>query len=133
MKEYCTLRIGISDLQDISLKVEEIDICIKNAGSSYFDKMHDGKSVTAIEKFVSCKTISQACHMCDLKPSQFSEKGALPDCPEIILDMSLLHIWMRALEYILQAATQRNCGEKVPLESELYKAEKAWLCQQFKV
>lgn len=98
--------------------------------SIFFTCMYDGKSLTAITKYLLDKETlaTKDCHACGLKQSEFIESNKQKDCdiPKSVLDLGLctLHTLLRSMEYVFNLGVRGSTGN-VSMKSEAFLDAKA--------
>ena len=98
--------------------------------SIFFTSMYDGKSTTAITKYLLDKETlaTKDCHACGLKQSEFIKSQKQMDCdiPKSVLDLGLctLHTLLRSMEYVFNLGVRGSTGN-VSMKSEAFLDAKA--------
>ena len=136
---YQTVAAEVANLENITLNVRNIDYQLLAQHSTFESTMFDGKSVVAITRNITDRTLStQACQLCFKLPKQFSlspPNQPVDDLlhPELVkLGISCLHLWLRCMEFLWNLSIRMFIGHRVSMNSAEFQLRKQYLQTQFR-
>ena len=96
--------------------------------------MFDGKSTNVLSSHLSNKVIAtSSCHLCFDSSKDFSSNHSRTVDKKVLdLGCSVLHCWIRSMEYTFKMAVRVNIPYKVTESSEAFKKQKNEFRDEFK-